>query len=485
MRAVLLLACVAAVLAAEGDEPFAAAWAAARAASTAAFVDRSGDLPPSVAGLGYDAYRGLRQEPQHRLWRDTGAWQLGWFHRGGLARDRVAIHLRAASGAAWREHAYDPGEWTIHPELAKELPRADLRSDLGFAGFKLWAPLNRADTYDEVISFIGASYFRFLGRGHIYGASCRGLAIGTGKPVGEEFPRFTAFWIDRPEADGRVRFAGLLDSPSVVGAFGFTLAPGLPSTLDVRVRLVARRAVDEVILAPVTSMFLWDGSSGPRLDVRPEVHDSDTLVIAGATAGWIVRPLRNDPGIPRSTWRLGVRGYGLLQRDRELRSYHDHEALYHRRPGKWVEPTTPWPAGSVWLIEYHSTAEGYDNITAGWRLDAPLAAGQVLDYGYRLAAVDDVAAPGLLRVADSEVVRAAGRVHVRVQFLGRTPPGGEVVPELATDAGPAVRPLLLTIPGGYEAHWNFDANVAATCWRVKLVQDAHPRSEQWQFPWRP
>ena len=51
--------------------------------------------------------------------------------------------------------------------------------------------------------------------------SARGLAIDTvGGGKGEEFPRFTEFWIVRPDADAKsLTVYALLDSPSVAGAF--------------------------------------------------------------------------------------------------------------------------------------------------------------------------------------------------------------------------------------------------------------------------
>ena len=37
-------------------------------------------------------------------------------------------------------------------------------SDMGFAGFKITTPLNQPDKMDELAVFLGASYFRALGR---------------------------------------------------------------------------------------------------------------------------------------------------------------------------------------------------------------------------------------------------------------------------------------------------------------------------------
>ena len=49
------------------------------------------------------------------------------------------------------------------------------------------------------MSLLGASYFRVVGKGQVYGLSARGLAIDTALPSGEEFPRFREFWVERPK----------------------------------------------------------------------------------------------------------------------------------------------------------------------------------------------------------------------------------------------------------------------------------------------
>ncbi|MFM2089795.1 MAG: hypothetical protein RLZZ127_284 [Planctomycetota bacterium] len=479
MRATALLLAFAAVLPAA--DPLDAAAAAARETLAAPFVPGSAGLPESLDRLGYDAYRGLRQDPAKRLWIGQGPFQLGWFHRGGLAKDRVRIFLE--EGAGWKEHAYDPGEWTIHPELQKELPAADLRPDLGFAGFKLWSELNRPGQFDEVVSFIGASYFRPLGRGHIYGASCRGLGLRVGRPD-EEFPRFSAFWIERAAADGSIRFAALLDGPGVVGAYRFVMRPGLPTTLDVEARITARSHQREVLLAPVTSMFLWDGVSGPRLDFRPEVHDSDGLLVAHADGRWTWRPLINRVGIPESTFPGPVRGYGLLQRDRRYESYHDQEALYHQRPGMWIEPAGEWPAGQVWLLEHPTVNEGYDSTTVGWRLAEPLASGATLTVRYRISAVDDVMPNGLLRVADSAMVKGPQGPMGRILFAGDSR-GPAPVAVVETSAGRPPEAHVIQAPGGWEVRLLKGDAIPFSCWSVRLMQDGKPRSEAWQYPWHP
>src|SRR5205085_4480425 len=99
--------------------------------------------------------------------------------------------------------------------------------DLGFAGFRIHAPFNRPDYFDEVCAFVGASYFRAVAREQRYGLSARGLAIKTADQAGEEFPLFRTFWIEKPAPGSRsIVVHALLDSQSTTGAFRFTIRPG-------------------------------------------------------------------------------------------------------------------------------------------------------------------------------------------------------------------------------------------------------------------
>jgi glucans biosynthesis protein len=79
-----------------------------------------------------------------------------------------------------------------------------------------------------------------------------------------------------------------------------------------------------------------------------------------------------------------LRGFGLMQRDREFHNYEDSEARYELRPSAWVEPTGTWAPGRVELVQLSTPDETNDNIVAYWvpqELPAPL---KPLDFTYRL-----------------------------------------------------------------------------------------------------
>src|SRR4029453_5122863 len=93
-------------------------------------------------------------------------------------------------------------------------------------------PLKNPDYYDELAVFLGASYFRALGRDNVYGLSARGLAIDTVEPSGEEFPSFIEYWLHTPtpRANHLVVYA-LMDSRSLAGAYRFDITPGVETTV--------------------------------------------------------------------------------------------------------------------------------------------------------------------------------------------------------------------------------------------------------------
>jgi periplasmic glucans biosynthesis protein len=245
-----------------------------------------------------------------------------------------------------------------------------------------------------VLVFLGASYFRALGKGQRYGLSARGLAVDTALSSGEEFPRFVEFWLERPNPSAkRLTIYGLLDSRRATGAYRFVLSPGITTRVDVATRLYLRDGIDKLGLAPLTSMFFF-GENQPSAtdDYRPEVHDSDGLSIHSGSGEWIWRPLSNPKRLLVTSFALtDPRGFGLMQRDRAFSHYEDLEARYDLRPSAWVEPKGSWGAGRVELVEIPVPDETNDNIVAYWiPADSPKPK-QPYDFEYRLLWQKDTA----------------------------------------------------------------------------------------------
>jgi glucans biosynthesis protein len=81
----------------------------------------------------------------------------------------------------------------------------------------------------------------------------------------------------------------------------------------------------------------------------------------------------------------GLKGFGLMQRDRAFSSYEDTEARYELRPSAWVTPLGDWGAGRVELLQFATPDETNDNIAAYWVPATLPAPGQSLDFAYQIA----------------------------------------------------------------------------------------------------
>lgn len=463
----------------------------ARALASRAYQPPHAALPPWLAKIGYDQYRDYRYRPERALWRKEGLpFQAQFFHRGFLFKDRVDIHVVADGRATPLPYSRDL--FTYGPAQVPD------DHTLGFAGFRLHAPINRPDHFDEVCAFLGASYFRAVARGQHYGLSARGLALGSGDPGPEEFPVFRAFWLERPARDAKAMVVhALLDSPSAAAAFLIAIAPGTETVFDITMRLYPRVELTRAGIAPLTSMFEFD--AGDRIgvdDFRSAVHDSDGLALLDGAGEQAWRPLRNHATLQHSGFQdRDPRGYGLMQRKRAFVDYADIEAAYERRPSAWVEPVGDWGEGEVHLVEIPTADEYHDNIVAFWRPRAPLAAGREHRWRYRLHwCVDHAWRPELARVASTRS-GAASRADTRLFVVDLA--GGRLS-KLPADAKPRLQAhasrgelrnaVAYRNPqsGGWVMSFELTPGSApAVELRARLEDDAGPLSETWLYRWTP
>ncbi|WP_240342350.1 glucan biosynthesis protein [Methylococcus sp. EFPC2] len=366
------------------------------------YVRDDAGMPEFLSKLDYDQYRDIRYKADKALWKDEGLpFNIQLFHRGFMFRDRVNINVidqGVANRLAYNSELFDFGK--------NQLPSAP-PADLGFAGLRFHHPLRHDDVYDEIAVFLGASYFRAVGLGQAYGLSARGLAIDTGLPKAEEFPIFREFWVVKPAKDAReLTVYALLDSASVTGAYKFVIQPGLDLKVDVTNHVFFRKAVERFGIAPLTSMY-FHGENTDRYvdDFRPEVHDSDGLLLGRSNGEWVWRPLNNPRILRISVFQDNKPvGFGLVKRDRSFDHYQDLEAHYHQRPSAWVETVGDWGAGSTYLIEIPSDAEKYDNIVSFWIPNKPTGPGKDYSFQYRLHfTLDEPANPALGKVAATRI----------------------------------------------------------------------------------
>lgn len=470
----------------------------AEALAAEAYRPPAAELPRALASIGYDRYRGIRFAPEHALWRgDRLPFSLQFFHLGGLFREPVRINEFSTTHV--QEIPFSSNLFDYGPEgVPGRLP-----SDLGYAGVRVHAPINRPEYYDEVISFLGASYFRAVGAGLLYGLSARGLAVDSGvdgRP--EEFPRFTEFWFGKPTAEEKeLKIYGLLDSASVAGAYEFTLRPGTMTVVEVRATLYPRQEIAVLGIAPLTSMF-WFGENTdrPAGEPRPEVHDSDGLLIEMQDGSQMWRPLREVDRLSVTTYPIAngaMKRFGLFQRDRDFDNYQDPEARYDIRPSAWVEPVSGFEAGEVRLVELKAEKEYGDNIGAYWVPEAPVVPGQPVEFAYRLVwAADLPPRPEIARVVatrNGDSLNHAGSRTVWVDFAGEALTAlGDTEPTVDLQVGPGVgvrHQTLIRLPDN--RGWRVALQVGeteaggSTDMSVRLLKGFEPISERWSYTWQP
>lgn len=465
-------------------------------------------LPAPLRGLTYDQYRAIGNRPKGRLWQDDGSpFRLELLHPGYLFKRPVVLHEVSNDGAEVRPIVFDPERFDYGSLVLDEA--VDWKSLPGYAGFRIQHPLNGgADQWDEIGSFVGASYFRVLGQGQRYGISARALALNVAcEGVAEEFPDFVEHWLVKPApGDRTLKVYSLLDSPSVTGAFAFRIVPGVSTEVDVGATLFFRREVESLGLTPVTSMFLCGENSRERFvpDWRPEVHDSDGLLVATGDRELIWRPLVNQ-GIPRfSAFAVErPRGFGLLQRDRDFRSYEDLDNPYHLTPSYWVEARDGWSDGAVRLIELPTKHETFDNVIAFFEpTEHPeIGAGHPLRFSYVLKAkmyLEEGLSPERAVATRVGVDPAFGDTRrFTVDFDGPTLQSldrhSKVFAEITSGANGYVtenRCFKNVHTGGWRVCFKLDtddgnrAPVELRCF-LKLLPEGRTLTETWSYLWHP
>jgi glucans biosynthesis protein len=356
------------------------------------------DLPRVLRqeNLDYDKYREIEFRHERALWLAEGLpFRVEFFHPGYLYQEPVHVNEFTPTYTQPIRFVQDFFNYrALH--IQNQIP-----SNTGYAGFRLLNQLNETGKWDEIGAFLGASYFRLLGKDQRYGASARGLALDCGggdRP--EEFPIFTDWWLGKPQPDDNdLTLYAILDSVSCTGAYKFDIHPGGTTVVEVQAELFFRepeqihaadtnaRPVQTIGLAPLTSMF-WFGKNTERKfdDYRPEVHDSDGLLVKMGNGETLWRPLDNPPVMRHQVFSASnIRGFGLLQRERSFPAYEDTFNFYQQVPSIWVEPRGDWRDGDLHLVELSTRYEGLDNIVAFWDPKNKPVPLQPYRFGYRLS----------------------------------------------------------------------------------------------------
>jgi periplasmic glucans biosynthesis protein len=354
-------------------------------------------LPPQLKKLTPAQDAGIFWKDTYRLWRKKGLpFQVDFYPQlNSNPSPHIALQVNAVDRKGSHPLAYSPLYFNFlnlstHPAtpLVFDPPLPD---NLGYAGFYLRYPdmgiHSNANSLDGFFTAMGGSYVRAMAKDQVYGLSARGLAIDSFVPnKPEEFPLFTDWWLQEPQPNATsLVLDAMLDSPSVAGAYEFTVSPGGVTSVDVHASLYFRLGVDQLGVAPFSSMYLFGENSKDHFGdaVHPEIHDSDGVLIHTRAGEWEWHPLQQAPFLQTySFYDENPQGFGLIQRDRDFQHYQDLQALYNVRPSAWVTPHDNWGKGHVELIQLNSNNFNTDNVVLFWSPDRPVKAGDQLDVNY-------------------------------------------------------------------------------------------------------
>lgn len=483
-------------------QPFSFEWLKARMQARAS----QPDVPPQpldtfLQKLSYDDYRNIYFRPEAARWSDTSLpFHVSSFHPGWLFKEPVQI-FEVENGTSI-PLTFSTDDFEYRNDVGTRIPEHAVLS--GIAGLKLTYPLNAADKFDEVVTFLGASYFRALGRGNAYGLSARGLAINTWLEGPEEFPRFSAFWLEKPKAtDTALTVYASLDSASVTGAYKFTISPGDDTTMDVEATLYFRDSVPQLGLGPLTSMFYFAEHSQRKFDdFRRQVHDSEALKIIRSDGDVLLRPLNNPPRVSSSYFaEPDMAQFGLIQRDRTYEDYQDAGARYHDRPSVMIEPLNDWGPGTVRLVEIPADLEIDDNIVAFWVPDAAPQAGEERTFAYRMN-WGDLPPDGNLAWVQGTLAGVGGASGVPVENaslrkfvidfqggqLGALPEDAPVQPVVTASAGKIEGMVLHKVADAAVPTWRLFIDIDGGDTELieltaHVADDRQKLSETWLFQW--
>lgn len=470
--------------------------ASARAAKP--YMERKSNLAQFWKTLPGKDFDTITFEQDKALWREQKlGYALEFLHPGPANSYPMAL-AEIIDGAPqeimWQSSLYNyrgiklPAE-VDHPE--------------NYAGVKIVIPVDDSKSLGPVAIFDSACQLRCTAPHLQFGLSALGIAINPGSAENEEFPRFERIWMERPIVGSKaMNFYALLDGRSVVGAYRFRLIPGRSTVLEVEAEITLRKPVTRLGLAPLASMFWFSEFTQPHpLDYRPEVHQSDGLLIhiSAGEAQW--HPLDNGNAMRFSKIPLDkFIGFGLIQRDREFKSYQDLGAHFHLRPSAYVEPVGSWPAGSVQLIELPTKDSHDDNVTAYWEPTKHPKPGQPLKIGYRIHWLGEMGVGGLSKVVSSrrtqsifdpsEKRTASTRYYVDfAQLSNPQDEAGEVVLAVEVGNGGKLKEKSMQRnpnTGGWRAEFLVtNPDDAAQCeMNCRLIAAGRPVSETWTYLWK-
>ena len=224
--------------------------------------------------------------------------------------------------------------------------------DIGYAGLRIHYPLKSPSYLDEVIVFLGASYFR--------AARARQRLRALGARPGDRHRRAERARSSRtssssgwssppPDATSLVALRAARQPERRPARTASRSSPASQTRVEVEARLFPRRAVAQARHRAAHQHVLLrrEHARAASTTSVPRCTTPTACCCTSTSGEWLWRPLDNPPRIDVEQLRAcaNPRGFGLLQRDRDFASYQDIETRSELRPSAWIEPRGDWGDG--------------------------------------------------------------------------------------------------------------------------------------------
>ncbi len=462
---------------------------AARELAKQPFSAPATNLPDPFSGLSLEQYSGIKPKPETAIWADQNyGFVVEPLHRGYLYDAPVLVYTvvnEAILGIAYDQNRFNFGKLNVPANLP----------DIAYSGIKISVVQDGAKR--EAAIFQGGTFYRSQAVGQTSGAMARAVSLKTGDPRGEEISQFRAFWIEQPNIGQPLVVHAIADSDSLVAAFRFTIRAQDTVIIDAEATFIARTVIDNIGFGGAQAMHFFSSASPRRMDgdYRASVHEANGLQIQRGNNEWLWRPLGNPSQLQVSSFvDENIKGFGLVQRDRNFQTYNDDNLHYELKPTLWTEPLGEWGQGGVQLIEIPTEADVNQNIVTFWRPKAPLNPGQELSLAYRQFWGWNVPEPPNVAIVTSTRIGRLGAKKRRflVEFFGN-----QFNPEQKSDdfkvvltnsLGSVVGQRFVYDPDHKIARVIFDLDVANETLielRLLLELNSAAQTETWLYRWTP
>lgn len=369
----------------------------------------------------------------------------------------------------------------------------------GYAGFKILCQLNRPGQFDELISFLGNSRFRALGRYNVYGVYANAF-LTLGQDGGIDFGRFSDFWLGKPsENSTSVVFYAIADAEDAVSAYEYEVSQGDTCIVKVTQTIYPRKEILGIGIAPMSSVYVLGKSSKKNFgSYYPEMHFSDGLVVK-TDNNLVFQALENYPKTVLSEFSTRNLGYfGLLQRNRNYEDYQNPFSPQQQMPNLWIVPTNNWGEGKVQLVQIPASNIDSLNIYAFWTPKDKLIAGKAYTFKYTMNWSMNEPDLALGHVVSTRLGTVNNTTTFLIKFTGeqlqKLPAVTNLTPNVMISGNAKLTGVPQILKDPYDNAWRVlipvtntndpaTSNIATI--NCTLFNDKEPVSETWSYKWIP